>query len=183
MANRMASNGRSGSTGDAPRGQENELDSGGSNGVPDSVSLPDDVVRREPPIKGQQEANVDGSQAAVEGLADRLRERRRRGGVTPPDDPTIERQCPLLWGLLTQDEWKGGGKRELPTLKIERTGGGYVVQLQDHATRQAVHAVSRTLQGLWRALEACLRDPNTVWRDFASFKVSETALAKMLKGG
>lgn len=100
--------------------------------------------------------------------------------MNPPCDHPVESKCPLLWNLLTQDRYADGTTRPLPTIKIDRVSGGYLVALQDHATRSAVGVTIRQLGDLERALERCLADPDTAWRDFDSFKVKEADLKKLL---
>lgn len=55
----------------------------------------------------------------------------------------------------------------MPTLRVWREPGQYVVALQDHEMSRQCQAASATLQGLWEALERALRD-HLCWRAFKS---------------
>jgi hypothetical protein len=107
------------------------------------------------------------------GLAEQLLARRLSGGVSPPPDEAVRSRCPLLWELLTLDTYRDGTQRVLPTLKIERTGGGYVVSLQDHASRSQVTVTCETLAEVPRALERVLGSGKDVWREYDSLKVKD----------
>lgn len=88
--------------------------------------------------------------------------------MIPPDDDQVEKQYPLLWGLITQDSYRDGTVRVLPTIKVERIPGGYRVTLQDHASHLQIAAMSCTLDGIARALESAMRQPEPEWRLYKS---------------
>lgn len=107
------------------------------------------------------------------GLADRLLERGTTPGVRPPADPETEKACPLLWGLLTQDRYRDGTVRVLPTIRIERVHGGYLVTLQDHASNQQVSCEVTKLWELHFALEQILASGENVFRPYSSMRVKD----------
>lgn len=109
----------------------------------------------------------------LEPLAEQLLQRGIEQHVVPPDDGALERQCPLLWGLLTLDTYRDGTVRVLPSIRVERISGGYRVTLQDHASHQQIAATSITLGGLGKALESAMRHPNAEWRPYASQVVKD----------
>jgi hypothetical protein len=86
--------------------------------------------------------------------------------AAPYDEATRERH-PYLWQLLSTDCYSDGTRRILPTLRIYRQPGQYCIALQDHEMGRQCQASSTTLQGLWEALEAALRQPNA-WHLFKS---------------
>jgi hypothetical protein len=88
--------------------------------------------------------------------------------VRPPSDDQAERRCPLLWGLLTQDTYRDGTIRHLPSIRVERVSGAYRVILQDHASHQQIEAMATTLAGIGAALERAMRAPDPQWRSYRS---------------
>lgn len=102
-------------------------------------------------------------------LIDRLRKEAPNGHVQPPNDEALAKACPLLWEMLTLDQYRDKSDRILPEVKIRRVGGGYEVVLQDHETCTQIGAVSLTWEGLPAALEAALGATSTVWRSFKSY--------------
>lgn len=106
-------------------------------------------------------------------LAEQLLLRAAVTGTSPPPDQVVREKCPLLWGLLTQDFYRDGTIRVLPTLKVERTVGAYLVILQDHASHQQVSCEVTQLADLAKALEAVLRQGGDAFRPYKSQKVKD----------
>jgi hypothetical protein len=90
--------------------------------------------------------------------------------VTAPDDEEIRLTCPFLWQLLTWDRYPDGRDRKLPELLIRRVDGGYVIELRDHETCQAKHAMALRLLDCISALERGLADASMPWRSFKSYQ-------------
>lgn len=96
-----------------------------------------------------------------------LRERLLRGAESPlglEGDPARQR-WPGLWQLLTARKGVEGKKKQPATVRIEAISQGFRGHLSDISLSVATSADSETLEGLWDALEAKVRDPKTDWRD------------------
>jgi len=53
-------------------------------------------------------------------------------GVSPPPDPVLEKEQPLLWDYLTRNYAGSEIKREFPTIVIKRVSGGFLATIQEH---------------------------------------------------
>jgi hypothetical protein len=73
--------------------------------------------------------------------------------------------------MLTQDTYRDGTIRVLPTIKVERTAGAYLIVLQDHASNQQVQVEVETLDALAKGLEAALQNGGEAFRPYKSLKV------------
>lgn len=103
--------------------------------------------------------------------------------LTPPNDAYVSVECPLLWELLTQDRYRNGEVRVLPTIRIERISGGYEVVLQEHSVRKQVRTIVLRLGEVAEALERCLTADLDAWRPYDSPKVRERDLMPKEKKG
>lgn len=93
--------------------------------------------------------------------------------IAVPTDDRLAKRCPFLWELLTRDTYSDGTTRALPTVKIERVGGGFSVTLQDHASNMACEVIVHSLDNWERALEGRMSDLEHGWRPFTSWKVRD----------
>jgi len=93
--------------------------------------------------------------------------------MTVPPDDYVRDKCPLLWSLLTQDLYRDGTIRVLPTIKIERVPGGYLIGLQDHASHQQCSVEVECLHDLTKALEKVLGNGGDAFRPYKSQKVRD----------
>jgi hypothetical protein len=159
----------------------------GSNGVGDDPHLPDngpgdvdqkaaaDVRGRVPGVDRQRGRPgkvlrpIPVEPVKVD-IVERLFEKAKSKAVTPPDDEEIRLTCPFLWQLLTWDRYPNGMDRKLPELLIRRVDGGYVIELRDHETLQAKHAMALRLLDCISALEKSLADSSLPWRAFKSYQ-------------
>jgi hypothetical protein len=93
--------------------------------------------------------------------------------MTPPTDERLEKGCPLLWSMLVQAEFADGTQRVMPDIIIRRVTGGYEVTLRDHDFCLQKTAMTRTMDGAFKALEKSLADPEAPWKPYASQVPSE----------
>lgn len=94
-------------------------------------------------------------------------------GTAPMNDDQAEKAYPLLYELMNQRELKDGTPRTPPTVLISRIPGGIKITIQEHDFQCQKVAVSRTLAGLWKALERALGDPEVPWEPYKSRRDSE----------
>lgn len=125
----------------------------------------------------------DGNDDRVRDLVEQLLGRGTSGRIAPPTDPSLEKRCPLLWGLLTQDTYRDSTVRVLPSIKIERVVGGYEATLQDHASHQQITVALLTLDDLAKALERALGKGGDQFREYRSFKVKDPLKRTKRKNG
>jgi hypothetical protein len=109
----------------------------------------------------------------VEPLAEQLLARAAVKGVPVPQDDRVREKCPLLWSMLTQDTYRDGTIRVLPTIKIDRIPGAYLVTLQDHASHQQISVEVEALEGVAKALERAMAAGGDAFRPYRSQKVRD----------
>ena len=116
------------------------------------------------------------------GYAEGLLQGSLKHGVTPPDDAAVERDCPLLWQMLTLSLYADRTERVLPTITINRIDGGYKVVLQDHASRKQLVVKVLSLGLLAASLEQAMRRGYGAWEEYKSKKVTNTHKRKKEDG-
>ena len=89
-------------------------------------------------------------------------------GVAPLNDEAAEKKFPILYDLLNRRTYSDGTARCPPTLVIRRVAGAVEVVLQEHDFLQQKVASSKTLEGVFKALEKALSDPEVPWREYKS---------------
>jgi hypothetical protein len=134
---------------------------GGSEG---GINLGDPGPERPSEVRGETVAT---------GIAERLLASASRRGMAPPDDENVRRMCPFLWELLTLTTYKDGTARAMPSIKIERTGGGYIATFQDHASNKQLRVPLQKLQDLARTLEAAMAEGRAEWTEYRSYVVKD----------
>lgn len=88
--------------------------------------------------------------------------------MTPPDDNSLAVACPLLWELMTLSKYSDGTKRILPTIRVDRRAGGYLVVLQDHASRQQCSVLVSQFAAIPHAIESLVSHSLDCWRPYDS---------------
>jgi hypothetical protein len=104
--------------------------------------------------------------AKIDDLARQLAE----GRCAPPDDEDVEKACPFLWEILTNDRWGDGKERMLPTIRVERCSGGYKITLQDDSLCQQKRTFAPKWSEIPSAIERALLDPEKPWEPYRSYR-------------
>lgn len=71
---------------------------------------------------------------------------------------------PALWEFLTLDKWEGGEQRRGGTVLVCVDQGIFKAWINDRDGSCAAWCSAATLEGLWEAVEAGLRDGSHEWR-------------------
>lgn len=81
---------------------------------------------------------------------------------------------PLLWEMLTQDQWEDGTPRKLATLTIFLDEGLIKLSLNDRAQGLVGFVTGPSVEEALRTLEAQLKDDRVEWRkSFQDFSKSK----------
>lgn len=128
-----------------------------------------------PPPKKPQLSDLAAAQIEAAAKA-KLGGRRGR----PPSDETFFRDFPFIAAWLTFCELPDGTVKVPGCVQIRVDDGDFRATLQDAATGQAATALSATLEGCFKALEATLSDPNCKWQIWQD---SKQKLRKPAKNG
>lgn len=92
----------------------------------------------------------------------------KAGKPAGPADPEFEKQYPLVYALLTDDDAGDGKKRTLSKVSLWREPGGFKASITEPDRSVSCFVTSLTLQGLLGALEARLTsDEPDVWRPWS----------------
>lgn len=89
-------------------------------------------------------------------------------GVAPMSDEPAEKKFPLLYDLLNKRTYADGTARCPPTLVIRRVAGAVEIVLQEHDFLMQKSASSKSLEGVFKALEKALSDTEVPWREYKS---------------
>lgn len=85
------------------------------------------------------------------------------GGASFQDE-TFVSEFPELYHHLTDTTWDDGSPRETMTLLLVVDAGCLKAWLNDRALRRSAWVTAATFQGLFRLIEASLREDTLGWR-------------------
>jgi len=93
-----------------------------------------------------------------------------KAGPARPVDEDSELEYTTLYAYLTDDSWEDGQPRQRSTLILFAEDDSFKVCLTDKDSDMTLWASSKTLSGLFGALEARLNDPEAEWRKRKPFQ-------------
>ena len=78
-------------------------------------------------------------------------------------DPEAVKKYPNLWAGFTRRDLPNGYVREPYQISVKPSLAGCVAVVRDNTLKQSLTVASRTLDGLWAAIEAVLAAPLPPW--------------------
>src|SRR5216684_672844 len=104
-------------------------------------------------------------------------------GASLPCDDRFAREHPTLWRLLTVRDGLSADGKNSTSITILCEGTAYTVIVTVKSAGVSAQITLYTLQGLTKALDTALRDPQTVWREIRRWRAKKDAFGKSEKAG
>jgi len=98
------------------------------------------------------------------------KEKVKTKGTHAWDDPIMKKSMPTLYDYLSQISFPDGPARKTATLKIFTQDGRVKVFINDYEEEQSICVSADTWEGLWKAVEGVLSDPDAEWRDLPDWE-------------